>query len=201
MIATIHQPNFLPWIGYFVKLRLSDVFVFHDMAEFSKSAVIKRTRIRKAKSEMEPRWLTIPVRKYDRGTRISDIEIDPDSDWRKDTLRAIQNTYISARNFAEIYPIISRGINSTEGLSSLAEINITLVKLICDHLGFQPKFARSSGLNIENDSPEGRSRVLKKHDLNLQILRSVGADVHISGVGARDYQEESDFKSHGIRLF
>jgi WbqC-like protein family len=34
--VAIHQPNFLPWLGYFQKIYASDIFIFHDAVEFTK---------------------------------------------------------------------------------------------------------------------------------------------------------------------
>lgn len=36
MIVAIHQPNFLPWLGYFYKMLMADIFVFLDCVPFSK---------------------------------------------------------------------------------------------------------------------------------------------------------------------
>ena len=37
-IVAIHQPNFLPWLGYFDKLARADVFVLLDSVQFPRSA-------------------------------------------------------------------------------------------------------------------------------------------------------------------
>jgi hypothetical protein len=54
MTIAIHQPNYLPWLGYFYKIYASDVFVFHDAVEFSKASYTKRCKIRMHKSSPNP---------------------------------------------------------------------------------------------------------------------------------------------------
>lgn len=45
MIATIHRPYFLPWMGYFSKLFYSDIFIVMDDVNFTKRHFIDRTKI------------------------------------------------------------------------------------------------------------------------------------------------------------
>ena len=41
MITTIHQPDFMPWIGYFDKIKNSDILIYLDDVQFSKGSYIK----------------------------------------------------------------------------------------------------------------------------------------------------------------
>ncbi|HHT9160132.1 MAG TPA: WbqC family protein [Candidatus Brocadiaceae bacterium] len=46
MIIAIHQPQYLPWIGYFDKIDRSDVFVLLDNVQYKKNEAQNRNRIR-----------------------------------------------------------------------------------------------------------------------------------------------------------
>ena len=45
MIVSIHQPNYLPYIGFFHKVMCSDVFVIYDTAQFVKDRFDNRNKI------------------------------------------------------------------------------------------------------------------------------------------------------------
>lgn len=59
MKVAIHQPNFLPWRGFFEKARAADVFVLLDDVQFSKGSYTNRTRTQGG-------WLTVPVHAHGR---------------------------------------------------------------------------------------------------------------------------------------
>ena len=54
----IHQPHYLPWLGYLAKWAAADVFVFLDTVQYVRNGWQNRNRIKTAAG---PRWLTVPV--------------------------------------------------------------------------------------------------------------------------------------------
>ena len=60
MIIGIHQPNYLPYLGFFDKMMKSDIFVIYDDAQFEKGEFQHRNRIRIYHGW---KWLTVPVEK------------------------------------------------------------------------------------------------------------------------------------------
>src|SRR5881396_3000859 len=72
MKVAIHQPHYLPWLGYVAKWAAADLFVFLDTVQYEKNGWQNRNRI---KTRDGPRWLTAPVRAR-LGTAIRDVMID-----------------------------------------------------------------------------------------------------------------------------
>ena len=58
-VVAIHQPNFLPWLGYFDKLARCDVFVLLDSVQFPKKSGTWMNRVQVLVSG-EPAWITVP---------------------------------------------------------------------------------------------------------------------------------------------
>ena len=82
-LVAIHQPNFLPWLGYFDKLARADVFVLLDDAQFPKKGGTWVNRARLLVSG-RPDWVTVPVDRSYHGTRtIIEMQIDDARPWRR----------------------------------------------------------------------------------------------------------------------
>ena len=79
MIMSAHQPAYLPWLGYFDKIRRSDIFIFLDTVQYEKNSFTNRNKI---KSQNGPIWLSIPVIKTDHFDKImSEMPINNQSHW------------------------------------------------------------------------------------------------------------------------
>src|SRR5919199_1238191 len=55
MRVAIHQPQYLPWLGYLAKRAAADVFIYLDTVQYEKNGWQNRNRI---KTKDGPRWLT-----------------------------------------------------------------------------------------------------------------------------------------------
>jgi hypothetical protein len=97
MILSIHQPGYMPWLGYFYRIAQSDRFVYLDTVQFERNSFINRNRIKTAKG---PMWLTVPVCLQDHfGKTIAETEIDARQDWKRKHLRSIEQSYARAAGF------------------------------------------------------------------------------------------------------
>ena len=101
MIITIHQPDFIPWLGFFHRWAVSDLYIVLDDVQFLRRGWHHRDRIKTASGEC---WLTIPVRKKGRYLQqIRQVELDNDQIWRQKHLRTIEVAYKKAPNFDHCY--------------------------------------------------------------------------------------------------
>jgi hypothetical protein len=189
MKCVILQPSYLPWRGVFEQIYKADVFVFYDDVQYDKRGWRNRNRI-KTRDGMQ--WLTIPV--HSRGamvehTRIDQIEIVQEQNWREHHWRAIQHNYGKAPYFNEYAPWLADVYQRSPTL--LADFTIPLTIEIAGKLGIDhTRFLRASTLNVQG----------QKTDRLLAVLNRLGATHYISGPSARDYIEEDKFQAAGITL-
>ena len=59
MIVSINQSAYLPWLGYFHRINISDIFVFFDSTQFEKNSMVNRNKI---KTSQGWSWLSVPVK-------------------------------------------------------------------------------------------------------------------------------------------
>ena len=57
-IVTIHQPQYIPYLGFFNKISESDIFIVLDDVSIDKGGFTNRNRI---KTLNGPIWITIPL--------------------------------------------------------------------------------------------------------------------------------------------
>ena len=83
-ILSAHQPVYLPWLGLFHKIALSDIFCVFDIVQYQRKDFNNRNKIN---TPREPIWLTVPVKSSGRlDTVISNIEII-NNGWQKKTIK------------------------------------------------------------------------------------------------------------------
>ncbi|WP_254532820.1 WbqC family protein [Natrinema gelatinilyticum] len=182
LTVAIHQPNYLPWIGYFQKIYRCDVFVFLDTVEYTSNSWINRNKI---KTPDGWTWLTVPV--HGSNGSIADMVIANDS-WRNSHEKSLQQNYGKAENFDEINDLFAQAY--AKSWESLCELNINLVRKLADRLGLECRFVRSSELDVDASSSE---RIVR-------LCTELGADRYFSGTGARSYNDHTQFETADITL-
>lgn len=184
MKVAIHQPDYIPWLGLFYKMYLSDIFIHLDDVQFSNEAAHNFNVIKTPQGALR---LKFPVEQH-LGDQINKVRPKDELKWKQKHLRTIEMNYSHARYFKDLFPEFKDVLMAD--YSDVASLNIAINTFIASKFGITPKFIKSSDLNIST------AKEKKVIDLTL----AVRGDEYISGLGARAYQVESHFTDNGIKL-
>jgi len=185
MIVSVHQPQYLPWLGYFDKIIKSDAFVFLDNVQYKKNEFQNRNKIKTAKGWQ---WLTIPVL-YHFAQKIFEVEINQKTDWRKDHLKTLIVNYNRAPFFGDYRSYFEELYSKT--WKKLVDINIEIVKHFAYRLDAKTKFFIASQIPNLREEPTERL---------IDICKYFSADTYLAGKGGAEYMDVEKFKKEGINL-
>ncbi len=184
MKVAIHQPQYLPWLGYFDKMDQVDVFVLLDDVQYKKNEWQNRNKIRTAS---QWQWLTVPVM-YKFGEKINEVRIDSHQDWRARQMKGLEINYSNAPYFWDYFTFF-RDVFAQEW-EFLVDINIYFIEYLKDALGIKTDLVRSSVLKVNGSKTERL----------VEICKALKADTYLSGAGGDEYLDKGLFEESGIVL-
>lgn len=190
LTVACHQPNFLPWLGFFAKVARSDIFFLLDDVQFTQGANkhnwTSRVRIGAANG---PVWLSMPVRRSGEGRQlIMEINTDASPRWLPKMLKTIEESYRKAPHAAEcLSPIIHILARHQR---SICDTNVELIRMICGMLGLGTTLIRSSERLVEGAATQRL----------VNLTKSAQGTTYLSGDGADDYQLIEEFEAAGVHL-
>ena len=184
MIIAIHQPNYLPWAGYFHKMLSCDLFVILDDVLHSKRAITNKNKI---KAPEGIRLLSVPL--ANKEVLIRDLNIHNDKSWYQRHWNSLMACYSRSPYWKE-YKDLFAPVFKDPG-TNLAELNLRLIMIFRELLEINTPLVRSS----EIPGIDG-----KRGAKLINICRHFGADTYMSGTGARVYNNENEYAQNNIRL-
>lgn len=185
MIVSIHQPQYLPWLGYFSKIDRSDTFIFLDNVQFKKNEWQNRNRIRTAEGWQ---WLTVPVlHKFLQ--KISEVEINNTVQWNKKHLNALVTNYSKAPFFKEYIGFFEQ--TYAQDWKYLVDINIHIIQNLVKLMGI-PDIELILASKFE--SREGPTERL------IDLCKQVEGDIYLSGKDGAKYMDLDIFEKEGIKI-
>lgn len=181
-----HQPNYIPWPGYFVKMSQCDIFFILDTAQFQTGSSLDNRNL--IKTSQGTQLLTVPVRRKGMGLqRFNEVTVVPG--WKRHHLMALKVNYAKAPHYKEIFPMMEQVLHDN---GYLIDTNIAFIKLVHDLLELKTK------LVFLSDLPQFCH--LRKNELITSICRHFSADCYLSGIGGKAYNDPSIYKEHDIKL-
>jgi len=184
-LITIHQPNFLPWPGFFHKWMLADTFVLLDTVQYEKNEWQNRNRIKTASGAQ---WITVPVN-YRYPQKISEVTI-ADRRWIRKMCASIEQVYAKAPYFEAYWQPVRKVLNNN--YDRLADLNVALIRLLGDALGCSAPLKLASELGVENTDPTYRL---------IELCSNMNGDGYLSGQEGRTYLQREVFAEAGIALY
>jgi len=187
MILTAHQPAYLPWLGLFHKIAVSDIYVYLDSVQFEKNSFINRNKINTASG---PVWLTVPVfAKNHFNKTIKDLEIDNSKDWRTSHWKSIYLNYKKALYFSK-YAEFFEDTYKKEW-RYLADLCDHMLRYFLKELGIKVDYYKSSELGLKEH----------KSELILEMSKKLGANLYVFGALGKDYAKKEGFAEAGIKIY
>lgn len=187
LVLASHQPDFFPYMGYFYKMFQSDVFVFSDNVQFSKTGRHNYNDIGTANGRMR---FTLPIHYHVQN--LNEIQIAAD-DARIDTmLKTLWMEYRGADAFHTVFPVLEELFHRAQEAESLADFNRTCLLRLAKEFGLTERveFINSSDLPLTQ----------RRDARIIEMCGLLGARVYVSGSGAKDYHIEEDYARAGIEL-
>lgn len=186
-IVVIHQPDLLPYLGFFHRLLIADVYVVFDHVQFLRGSKSWHNRD-KIKTPKGAKWITVSVQKGKRETPINEVILSQNTEWRKNNLNQITENYKQAPFLNEILPYIKE-LYAFE-CEKMVDFNLKSIKMLIDLFDINVEIIFSSALN-----PKGKS-----NELIVEILKKIESHKYLSGVGAKAYYDPRPFEEEKIEV-
>lgn len=188
MLVTIHQPEHLPWLGFFHKMKSADLFVFLDDVQFRKNYFQNRNRIMGTNG---PQWVTVPVQLQGHTEKtLREMRIDSRQDWKRKYWGSISLSYKKHPYYQDYGPELEATIN--DPWESLAPLNLRIIELFRRALDIQTPCVTASSLQL--------GEVGSSTEHLVRICQAVGASAYLSGPFGREYLDQELFRQAGIDL-
>jgi hypothetical protein len=185
MKVAIHQPNYLPYLGFFHKLSLVDTFVIMDDTQYDK----KFTNRNKIKVPGNWIWLTVPINKKHKFVANKIVEINNEENWQSDHFEKINHSYSNSEFFKKNYKTFFEKIYSKKW-DHLFTLNYELIIQLIDWLDIKIEVIKESELNINGNST----------DRLVNISKKIGAETYVSGIGGKEYMNKKMFETNNIKI-
>ena len=188
MIVAIHQPHYLPWLGYLHRMAQVDLFIVLDHVQFERRNYQNRGRIR---LDGRAHWLTGPVLQRSQKERILDKTIDNGDPrpWGPVHFSTLRHAYRQAQHFGTYAAALRMILDSR--WECLTDLDRAMLDFLRDAFDVRTPLVRSSELGVDG----------AKSDLILNLCRAAGADALVAGFGgSRGYLDVEAFAREDVRI-
>ncbi len=183
-VVAIHQPNYMPWPGFFHKWMHADIFVILDTVQFHKNEWQNRNRIKTAQGAQ---WITVPT-SYRFPQLIREVGIVRNN-WAKKQIASIEQAYAKSPFLTDYWQPLKQILLQPE--TSLSTLNTAIIKTMGSMLGCSAPLYLASALPVDETDPSQRL---------INITRHFDGDCYLSGSEGRNYLNMDAFSANKLSL-
>lgn len=200
IVVSAHQPNFIPYLGFFDKMQKSNIFVIRDEVLYVKKEFHNRNRIRinsNKPDKPQSKWINVPVK--DPKDYILHATINKNCKlkslpWEERILRDIKVNYEKAPYFKKFFPKIEKIFD--DNYDDLLSLNMKIIKFLSEFFKIKTKIVMASDLDLK---PKNYEKSDASRDL-AKICEVLNADVYLSGSGGKGYLDLEPFNKNKIKV-
>jgi len=181
---TGHQPNYLPYPGFFSKILRADVFVVVDHVQFRKKSDHMRNTIHGPNG---PFMLSLKTSAPYQSS-LCDVLLVDAKHVLQEHWESIHNCYSKYPYFSSLSPAI-REVYAGD-YQKMADLNEALIQCLLGLLQIE--------ISVYKSSETMQDRNLKNNDMIIHLCKQLGCGGYISGMKAKDYILEEKFCANGL---
>ena len=180
-----HQTGYLPWLGLFHRISLSDIYVSLDTVKYNPRSYDNRNKI---KTPDGFKWLNVPVLKGE-SELLKDIKINNAVNWREEHLKAISHSYGATNYFNHYFDRIKSILDKKHEF--LMDLNEGIMKFFLKELSINVDFIRASHSDILGSGNQYLINLCKTFDANIYVFGQLG----------KAYVDEGLWRKNNIKIY
>lgn len=187
-LVVVHQPDFMPYLGFFQRLVQADIYIVMDNVQYVRGSRTQTSRD-KIKTANGEKWINVGIQKPTYKCRIDEVLLSKEEQWRERSLNLIRENYRKADYFNEVYPYIEK-LYALE-CDRMIDFNMASIHMLIELFRIN---------DIEIKYAGELSVAGKSNELIINLVKAVGCNRYLSGVGAKDYYIPELYEEAGIEV-
>lgn len=187
------QPYFLPYIGYWQLIANTEKFIFFDVVQYNKRSWMNRNRILHPDKFDDFQYITVPIKKHERGSLISDVEISYEEDWVSEIFGKLTlYRKLNAPYYSEVSELLFRILKPR--YSRFLDLVVHETLEICNFLGLKLNYQLASEISFDREIIAGPG------DWALSVCKSLGASSYINPYGGYEIFDEKKYFENDVKI-
>ncbi|PIE96000.1 glycine transferase [Bacillus fungorum] len=186
----IMQPYFFPYIGYFQLIQHVDHWVVFDDIQFIRHGWINRNRILHPTEGWQ--YIIVPLEKHSHKGLIKNIKINNMTNWKSKIINQLVHYKKKAPYYTYCMEIVENALSINT--NNITELNIHILKTICDYLEISFSYQISSQANFNY------AEVTDAGEWALTISSQLNATEYINPISGKELFDPQKFSDQGIVL-